>query len=148
MRIPEARGAPVSLGLPVRAAERGRVIGAPVHAHIPQGHCRTHACWQRVSERRHREFWHHRFLSLSPGDRAWARCIAHYETYGTPWSRKASVNTGNGYYGAVQFSMPTARAAGFHRRPDLTTLDEQLYRAVKWRNRAGSSQWSTSRYCG
>lgn len=124
------------------------MIGAPVVAHIPHGHCRTHACWRRVSERRHREFWHHRFLSLPARDRAWARCIAYYETYGTPWARKAAVNTGNGYYGSTQFSLPTARAAGFKKRPDLVSLDEQLVRSVWWRNKAGASQWSTSRYCG
>lgn len=124
------------------------MIGAPTAAHIPHGHCHTHACWQRVSERRHGEYWHRHFEAMSSADRGWVRCIAYYETFGVPWSRKASVNTGNGYYGAVQFSYPTAMAAGFHKRPDLTTLDEQLVRAVRWRNVAGASQWSTSRYCG
>jgi hypothetical protein len=120
------------------------IADAPV-AHI--AHCQTHACWQRVSERRHRGFWHRRFLALSAADRAWSRCIAYFETFGVPWRLKASVNTGNGYYGAVQFRFSTAIAAGFHRRPGLTTLDEQLVRAVRWRNRAGASQWSTSRRC-
>ena len=116
--------------------------------HIPHGHCHTPKCWHRVSERRHREFWHRRFLKLSKIDRAWAKCIAYYETFGTPWSRKASVNTGNGYYGSTQFSYSTAMAAGFKKRPDLVSLDEQLYRTVKWAHKAGKSQWSTARNCG
>lgn len=120
-------------------------------AHVPAAHiarCQTHRCWSRVSKRRHAQYWHRLFLRLSSSDRGWVRCIASLETKGVPWKRKAAVNTGNGYYGAVQFSLPTSRSAGFRRRPDFTTLDEQLVRAVRWRNKAGASQWSTARYCG
>jgi hypothetical protein len=118
--------------------------------HVPG--CRTKACDRRIHEKRRAHWirthiWEHRWHHLSVGDRAWARCIAHWETFGTPWHRKARVNTGNGYQGAVQFSAPTAHAAGFIRPVAQTSLHEQLVRAVWWRNRAGASQWSTSGRC-
>lgn len=131
------------------------MIDAPA---IPHGHCHTPACWRRVSERRHRGFWRHRFARRPAAWRRWARCIATFETWGTPWRKKASVDTGNGYYGSTQWLLSTALAAGFHPKPSRshptgatvtrTTLYEQLDRTVTWAQRAGKSQWSTSRSCG
>lgn len=119
-------------------------------AHVPG--CRTRDCDRRIHAKRrahwmHTHIWEYRWHHLSAADRAWARCIAYYETFGTPWPRKATVASRNGHYGAVQFSPSTARAAGFRLPVTQTTLDEQLVRAVHWRNVAGASQWATAGNC-
>jgi hypothetical protein len=116
--------------------------------------CHSRGCWKRVHAARashwlrvHRP-WIYAWRHLTPHERSWAHCIADYETRGIPWNRKAQTNTGNGYYGSTQFLASTARSAGFKSRPDHVTLHEQLVRTVWWAHRAGSSQWSTSQWCG
>lgn len=58
-------------------------------------------------------------------------------------------NTGNGYYGGMQFALGTWYAVGGRVRPDLATPREQLYRSwLLWRI-AGWSPWPyTSSACG
>jgi len=61
-------------------------------------------------------------------------------------------NTGNGYFGGMQFLPSTYRSVGGRSdgRADLDTSREQLYRAwLLWKRSGGSwSQWGTAGACG
>ena len=139
------------------AATVGIVVGlvAGIIDHDAKAHvrgCHTTACDQRIHAKRrahwkHTHVWEYRWHHLSAADRRWARCIAYWETYGTPWPRKARVAAANGHYGAMQFSPSTAVAAGFKHPVTQTTLYEQLVRGVWWMHRAGASQWATAGKC-
>lgn len=77
---------------------------------------------------------------------AQAACIRSHEG---GWT----TNTGNGYYGAFQFTLSTWRANGGRGYPHQASPSEQTYRAyLNWRangNRWGGGQWPTSaRLCG
>jgi hypothetical protein len=50
-------------------------------------------------------------------------------------------NTGNGYYGAYQFSQQTWRGLGFHSRPDLAPRHRQDRAAKRLHARSGWSAW-------
>ena len=55
-----------------------------------------------------------------------------------------SINTGNGYYGGLQFSLSTWQAMGgtaYAARPDLATREQQIAIATKLYQQAGSSPW-------
>ena len=73
----------------------------------------------------------------------WNR-IAECES-GGDWS----INTGNGYYGGIQFDKQTWKAYGgsaFASRPDLASKEEQISVAEKVRkDRGGFGAWPT---CG
>jgi hypothetical protein len=58
-------------------------------------------------------------------------------------------NTGNGYYGGMQFSLSTWASNGGSGRPDLVTPAEQLRIAYLTWQRRGWSPWpSTAAACG
>ena len=63
-----------------------------------------------------------------------------------------NANTGNGYFGGMQFLASTYRSVGGRAdgRADLDTPREQLYRAwLVWRRDGGSwREWGTARACG
>lgn len=105
-------------------------------AHFPG--CESWACVRRVKRERwaRRHPWVHRWNRLSTGDRAWLRSTARCESGNNPHT-----NTGNGFYGLVQFTASTARAAGFKRLPHLTSWHEQAVRAVWWMHSHGRGQW-------
>jgi len=57
-----------------------------------------------------------------------------------------SINTGNGYYGGVQFAQSTWVAMDgqrFAERADLASKDEQIAVAIELQNEAGWDQWPT-----
>lgn len=56
-----------------------------------------------------------------------------------------AINTGNGYYGGVQFLLATWRSVGGQGYPHQNTPAEQAYRAEILRQRAGLGQWP---HCG
>ena len=128
------------------------LLCALAHAHVPG--CRSRACDRRVHQHRVRHWlrthrpWVLAWQRLSAHERQWARCIASYETRGIPWAHKATVETGNGYYGSTQWLPSTWHSAGGSGLPTQHSLHEQLVRTVRWAHVAGSSQWSTSRICG
>ena len=72
---------------------------------------------------------------------------AHAE--GTVWDKLAqcestgnwAINTGNGYYGAYQFTLSTWRSVGGRGYPNQNSLGEQTYRAEILRQRVGLGQW-------
>lgn len=52
------------------------------------------------------------------------------------------LNTGNGFYGGLQFTLGTWRSAGGRGYPHQNSRLEQKYRAVIWRNKIGT--WVTT----
>ena len=82
--------------------------------------------------------------AVSPVPAVWA-CIAQHESGGNP-----AENTGNGYYGAFQFSAATwASMDTGYPRADLAPYSVQLAAAEALQRRAGWGQWPvTSRECG
>lgn len=74
-----------------------------------------------------------------------------------PWLRVAAcesggnwaINTGNGYYGGVQFSLATWQSVGGQGLPSNNSAHEQAYRAEILRQRSGLGQWPVcGRYYG
>ncbi|QPK81657.1 transglycosylase family protein [Schaalia sp. ZJ405] len=65
----------------------------------------------------------------------WA-ALAQCESGGNP-----ATNTGNGFYGAYQFSLSTWQAVGGSGLPSENSLAEQTYRAQLLQQRAGWGQW-------
>ena len=63
-------------------------------------------------------------------------------------TNRYDINTGNGYYGAYQFDLPTWRSVGGSGRPDQASAAEQDYRAlILYRNR-GWNPWVCARLVG
>ncbi|GHG68297.1 transglycosylase family protein [Amycolatopsis acidiphila] len=56
-------------------------------------------------------------------------------------SNRYTVNTGNGYYGAYQFDLPTWRSVGGQGRPDQASPAEQDYRALYLYRMRGWQPW-------
>ena len=69
--------------------------------------------------------------NYASGSSVWDR-IAQCESGGN-WA----ANTGNGYYGGLQFSLSTWRAYGGPSRPDLVSREQQIAIAVKVRDASG-----------
>ena len=125
---------------------------------LAEASCQTSGCWKRVHAKRAWNVcvrrhggewctWRNRYRRLPAADQRWVRCIAYWETYGTPWPKKARVVGTWGHLGSTQFAASTARSAGFRRPVTSVTLYEQLVRSVWWARRAGKSQWSTAGRC-
>jgi hypothetical protein len=86
----------------------------------------------------YRKLWR---TTISHADKAWYRATARCESNNNPW-----INTGNGYFGSLQWLPSTWRAAtGYRYGPaDLPIRHgrhEQAVVGVRWRNIAGRSQW-------
>ena len=70
---------------------------------------------------------------------------------GSTWDRLAqcesggdwSINTGNGYYGGVQFSLSSWRAVGGKGYPHQNSRSEQIYRAERLLDLQGWGAWPT-----
>ena len=77
--------------------------------------------------------------SAGPGDpndpATWDR-LAQCESYGN-WS----LNSGNGYYGGLQFSLATWQDVGGAGYPHQASRDEQIHRGKILQARYGWSQW-------
>jgi hypothetical protein len=59
-------------------------------------------------------------------------------------------NTGNGYFGGLQFLLSTWASVGGVTRPDVASPAEQIYRAfLVWQRDGGSfREWGTASRCG
>jgi resuscitation-promoting factor RpfA len=73
--------------------------------------------------------------SADPAPTAWAK-LRMCESSG-----RYATNTGNGYYGAYQFDLPTWRSVGGAGRPDQATPAEQDYRALYLYRMRGWQPW-------
>ncbi|MGO2750025.1 MAG: transglycosylase family protein [Pseudoclavibacter sp.] len=76
-------------------------------------------------------------VSSDPSIDATLARIAQCESGGNP-----SINTGNGYYGMYQFSLPTWQSVGGTGLPSDASLEEQTMRAKMLQAKAGWGQWS------
>ena len=74
--------------------------------------------------------------AVSGDDAAIWAAIAQCESGGNP-----STNTGNGYYGMYQFSLPTWQSVGGTGLPSDASAEEQTMRARMLQQRAGWGQW-------
>ena len=74
--------------------------------------------------------------AVSGDDAAIWAAIAQCESGGHP-----SINTGNGYYGMYQFSLPTWRSVGGSGLPSDASAEEQTMRARMLQQRSGWGQW-------
>jgi len=68
--------------------------------------------------------------------RAWLERVAHCESGGR-WH----INTGNGFYGGLQFTLSSWRAVGGSGYPHQATKLEQMYRAVRLLRIQGRGAW-------
>jgi len=73
--------------------------------------------------------------SADPAPTAWAK-LRMCESSG-----RYATNTGNGYYGAYQFDLPTWRSVGGAGRPDQAAPSEQDYRALYLYRMRGWQPW-------
>jgi len=73
--------------------------------------------------------------ATTPSDSVWDK-IAECESGGN-WS----INTGNGYYGGLQFSLATWQSVGGTGLPSDASREEQIKRAEILQARAGWGQW-------
>jgi hypothetical protein len=73
--------------------------------------------------------------SADPATTAWAK-LRMCESSG-----RYATNTGNGYYGAYQFDLPTWRSVGGAGRPDQAAPAEQDYRALYLYRMRGWQPW-------
>ena len=74
--------------------------------------------------------------TVSGDDAAIWAAIAQCESGGNP-----STNTGNGYYGMYQFSLPTWQSVGGTGLPSDASAEEQTMRARMLQQRSGWGQW-------
>ena len=81
--------------------------------------------------------------AISGDDAAIWAAIAQCESGGNP-----SINTGNGYYGMYQFSLPTWRSVGGSGLPSDASAEEQTMRARMLQQRAGWGQWGCAYQLG
>jgi hypothetical protein len=72
----------------------------------------------------------------NPGDYATWDALAQCESTGN-WS----INTGNGYYGGLQFSLATWQSVGGTGYPHEHSREEQIHRGQILQARAGWGQW-------
>jgi hypothetical protein len=87
--------------------------------------CNTKACVRRVQARAHRKT-----------TRRWARIVAPHDAHlnAIAWCESRQrwhIATGNGFYGGLQFTLSSWRAAGGYGMPHWATPLEQKYRGVR-----------------
>jgi hypothetical protein len=85
---------------------------------------------------KHKVFWDRKYSELSSSDRRWL-----YPTRRCESDDGRDEHGGGLYHGRYQYSLSTAWSAGYTMDPHLVYPHEDDVRTVRWRNRAGSSQW-------
>ena len=105
---------------------------ASVHHH--EG-CNTNVCERRVDRKEH-----------AKTVRRWRRIVQPYDPWLTRTARCESglrwhINTGNGFYGGLQFTLPSWRAVGGYGFPHWATPLEQKFRGVRLLWAQGRSAW-------
>lgn len=108
------------------------VVALALLAPPQQQPCQTDACERRVQRSHMRRV-------VQP-HLAWLRRTAACES-GGQWH----LNTGNGFYGGLQFTLNSWHAVGGNGYPHEASRLEQMYRGVRLLIRQGPSAWPT---CG
>jgi hypothetical protein len=104
----------------------------PIASPTPPDECHTLICHHRVAHRQR--------------DTAWRRIVSPYQGWLARVRRCESggvytTNTGNGFYGAYQFTVSSWRAVGGWGMPHLARPLEQDYRAVRLLGLQGRGAW-------
>lgn len=94
--------------------------------------CRSISCKRRVAQKRAVE----RKRAFIAPYRGWLASTRQCESGGN-----YSTNTGNGFYGAYQFTLSTWASVGGQGNPAYASPLEQDYRAVILLRRSGAGQW-------
>lgn len=137
MRFPSRRSDDIARF--VLAALAASLIATPAAA--ADNGCNTAACLKRVCKakciervqvRMHNE---HRRAVVRP-HRAWINSTARCESGGN-WR----INTGNGFYGGMQFTLSSWAAVGGKGMPHHNGKLEQMYRSVKLLRLQGRGAW-------
>jgi hypothetical protein len=105
-------------------------LPATAQAHHAGG-CETRKCHQRVDRKQGEK---KKRAAVRPY-RAWLKRLRGCESGHHGLYR---ANTGNGFYGAYQFTLGTWRSVGGRGMPHLARPLEQDYRAVRLRQRIGN----------
>jgi hypothetical protein len=116
-------------------------IAAPAHAGA-RGTCHTRSCYRRacssqacearVARKQRARHWR----AVVAPYRAWLERTARCESGGR-WH----INTGNGFYGGLQFTLSSWQAVGGRGYPHQATKLEQEYRAVRLLHVQGRGAW-------
>jgi hypothetical protein len=116
-------------------------------------YCNTRACDQRALARRHRR----RVQARHKAQVRWAKKTARMRNVARPYrgwlastrrcesGGRYGINTGNGFFGAYQFTLSSWRAVGGWGMPHLAPPIEQDYRAVRLLHVQGRGAWP---HCG
>lgn len=104
----------------------------PAPADAVEPGCQTRRCEQRVAHRRTR----HRWWRTTQPYRAWLRSTRLCESGG-----RYSTSTGNGFYGAYQFTLSSWHVVGGRGMPHWAVPLEQDYRAVCLLHVQGRGAW-------
>lgn len=94
--------------------------------------CTSKACKGRIAARLRAKA----AQSISSADRAWLAKVRACESGGN-----YATNTGNGFYGAYQFTKGSWGAVGGSGLPSEASPGEQDRRALMLRNRSGTGNW-------
>jgi hypothetical protein len=109
------------------------VMLATLAAHGPPADvCQTVRCERRVAHRHTRRRWRR----VTRPYRFWLYSTRMCESGG-----RYTTNTGNGFYGAYQFTITSWLAVGGHSLPHLAEPLEQDYRAVRLLHLQGVGAW-------
>jgi hypothetical protein len=127
------RGLRAAMTVPKALRKRSRHFVYCVHSEhserLQRRYFRRLRTWRRV----HR--WQLAFRRMPNYEQQWALSTARCESGMHPAAH------GGPHHGAMQFTLPTARAAGFIGDPHNASLHEQLVRGIRWKWRAGAGQW-------
>lgn len=111
------------------------VAATPALAHVRHHRCQTHSCFTRVAKRNHKRTIHKWKAETSPY-RGWlysTRMCESHDVY--------SINTGNGFYGAYQFTIPSWERVGGQGLPNKAEPLEQDVRATRLLKLSGAGNW-------
>jgi hypothetical protein len=125
------------------AAAPAPIVGDEnVHTHHhPKHHaghhrgCLTYRCDRRMARKGHRRTLR-RWAAYTRPYRGWLARTRACESGGN-----YRINTGNGFYGAYQFTLSSWAAVGGHGMPNLAEPLEQDYRAVRLLHVQGRGAW-------
>jgi hypothetical protein len=102
-------------------------------AHHPG--CNTTNCERRVDRHEHAKTVD-RWRRVARPYRAWLDRVVWCESRGD-----YHANTGNGFFGGLQFTLPSWQAVGGRRYPHLASAVEQRYRGVRLLAVQGPGAW-------
>jgi len=97
--------------------------------------CNTNACERRVDRKEHAKTVHKWRRTARPY-RGWLSAVRWCESRGN-----YATNTGNGFFGAYQFTLPSWWSVGGRVMPHLASPPEQDYRAVRLLWVQGRGAW-------